>query len=42
MDAGWATLVELQGRWSLMDILNACEALDALDEARSQASKKKG
>jgi hypothetical protein len=40
MDAGWASLVELQSQWTLGDLLNACDALDALEEARAAASKK--
>jgi hypothetical protein len=40
MEAGWATLVELQTSWALHDVLNACEALDALEEARAAAAKR--
>jgi hypothetical protein len=42
MEAGWATLGELQTQWTLRDLLDACEALDALDEARAAAAKMKG
>lgn len=39
MDAGWATMLELQTRLTASDVLNACDALDALEAARA---KKKG
>lgn len=35
VSAGWATLQDLRSTWSLVDLLDANEALDALDEART-------
>lgn len=40
IDAGWATLSELKTTWTMVDLLDANEALDAALEAKAQAMPK--
>jgi hypothetical protein len=39
IDAGWASLEELEVHWSLDDVLSANEVLDAVAVAKQEASR---
>lgn len=36
--AGWASLTELKTSWTILDVIDANEALDAVEQARAQAA----
>lgn len=41
VQAGWATLGECKTVLTLLDVLEANEALDAIEEAEAEAAKKR-
>jgi hypothetical protein len=40
IDAGWASLTELKTTWTIVDLFEANEALDAVLEAKAQSVPK--